>query len=137
MRTKQILGSIIILCLCLNASAKDTGVYKAFLEKISNLEKNLAKEKNADKRLELYLKAQEEISTIRKKNPRQEESDEIAMGLFFDTLAELPPQKDFKKENCADYIKKSKSQMHSSSSENPYEEIVKRGWKILSSICRK
>jgi hypothetical protein len=80
-------------------------VFKEFENKISSLEKSLAKEKDVTKRYDLFLKTFTDISELRKNNPRQAEDKEINMSLFMDALAPLPGKKEFQAKKCPEYLK--------------------------------
>lgn len=115
-------------------AAKKVDVYKEFQKKIDQLETSLKKEKDAKKRYDLYWTTYTDLATLRDKNPRQAEENEINMSLFMDTVAYLPAKAEFKVEKCPEYKKEAKNQMKSYDKKQ-VEPFVDRANKVIALIC--
>ena len=117
------------------ASAAKVDVYKEFEAKISFLEKNLAKEKDINKRYDIFLKTFKDISELRKAHARQTEDKEISMGFFTDALISLPAKKDFDPKKCSEYVMEVESAARSYDPDHK-EDYADRALKITKLICK-
>ncbi|WII72300.1 hypothetical protein QJS83_00270 [Bdellovibrio sp. 22V] len=129
-----IVSSIFAGSVAVAAKAK-VDVYSEFQKKITKMESDLKKEKDADKRYDAFLQSYKELSDLRAKNPRQAEEKEINMSLFMDTLSYLPEKKDFKAAQCPEYKKEVNSMMKSYAKDQK-EPFVEKAQGIVDLICK-
>ncbi|MNT05908.1 hypothetical protein D3C72_1405530 [compost metagenome] len=118
-------------------AAAKVEVYAEFNKEIESLPQTLAKEKDKAKRFSLYLKSREKIENLRKKNPRQLESQEINMSLFMNAFTAFPSKaKDFKAQDCAKYQTQMRKENQSYMSESEPEVYVDKALKLAEVICK-
>lgn len=129
------LVSVFIALPLSGGAATKVDVFKEFNAKIQLLEKNLAQEKNINKRYDAFLKTFKELSELRKENPRQEEDKEISMSFFMDALAPLPGKTEFQAKKCAEYLQQVESAAKAYE-ESQKDEFSTRAVKITKLICR-
>jgi hypothetical protein len=112
-------------------------VFGEFNKEVDSLTKTVGSEKDKDKRFSLYLKSRDKITAMRKKNPRQAETQELSMSMFMDTMAFMPENaKGFKAKDCNQYKAKAHSGMQSYASDAPAEPYVEKAFKLIDSICK-
>lgn len=117
------------------AQASKTDVFAEFKKKTARLEADISKEKDAQKRYELFLKNYKELGELRAKNPRQAEEKELNMSLYMDTLSYLPTAKDFNVKKCPDYKKEIDSMMKSYD-KTQKEPFIEMAQKLITAICK-
>ena len=118
-----------------SAKSVKVDVYKEFQDKLDSLEKNLAIESNISKRYDLFLTTYADLVSLRKAHPRQAESKEINMSLFFDALAPFPAKKDFSAKKCPQYVKDVQGGMKSYQNKDSEISVI-RANKLAQLICK-
>jgi len=139
-RIQLLTAVVLVACAAVSVNANaatKVEVYAEFNKEIDALPKSLEKEKDKTKRFALYLKSREKIESLRKKNPRQLESQELNMSLFMDAFTAFPTKaKDFKAKDCAKYQTQMRKENQSYMSESEPEVYVDKALKLADAICK-
>ncbi|MGZ3771123.1 MAG: hypothetical protein ACXWRG_15850 [Bdellovibrio sp.] len=117
------------------ANTANTDVYTEFQKKIEKLNEDLKKEKDKNKRYDLFLKTYADLSNLRAKNPRQAEEKELNMSYFMDALSDMPEKKNFQEKKCFEYQKEVKKMM-TSPQKNQKEPFIEKAFEVVDLICR-
>ncbi len=102
---------------------------------VLNLSKNLRLAKGADAQVKILEKSLNAIKSIRSKNPRQFEQDEVYMDTLYFSLSEIPAKKPFGPEQC----QKAKSSIlaeYSPKHESEPTPAINQTLTVLSSVCK-
>lgn len=104
---------------------------------VLNLQRNLERaKKNADL-FRVLKKTEVEIGRVRKKEPRQSESDEIYLDQLAAVLGEIPRDGEFKKDKCFDYRTSLISNFEPKSGAEIKNPALKTGLEVLTTLCRQ
>jgi hypothetical protein len=103
----------------------------------TNLKKNLKKNSATPKQFSQINKFRSDMTSIRKKNTRQKENEEIEMDLLISGLDHLPTVTDFKKKDCSDYRNKLLRAMSPGSEDGEkLDPSTKASLEVLDILCK-
>ncbi|MFN7453557.1 MAG: hypothetical protein ACK5RO_02740 [Pseudobdellovibrionaceae bacterium] len=106
-----------------------------FMDLLNQFESSM-KDQKASESLKDISQLLFNLQELRKRAPRQADSDEIYMDLVQSVLADLPTADQFQKKDCADYKLTVLSQYDPQAGSRPSEPGVERAFRILEIICR-
>lgn len=135
MHAAKILGALALSAGVALAAPVKPGKFERFESKIEELEKKLGAEKDISKRYGIFLSAHKELTAV-KREKRGDESEELSMSLFLDSLDEMPIGKKFDAKKCAEYAQRSQTMMANRDPDQGEDPMVYRGLKIIGMVCR-
>lgn len=100
------------------------------------LQKDVAKEKNAKKKIRATKRVLGQIKALRENSAPQGPLDEAHMDLLVSVLESLPNESQFRKKNCQKYEMEFINQYEPTAEEAPQEPAVRPGWTVLQSLCQ-
>ena len=118
-------------------AADKVEVFAEFNKEVDALPTALAKEKSKATRFSNFIKSKEKLTELRKKNPRQPETQEINMSLFMDAFASFPKSaKAFKAQDCDKYLKDMRKENRGYMADAEPEPYVEKALKVAETICK-
>jgi hypothetical protein len=118
-------------------AAGNAEVFTEFNKEVDALPTALAKETNKAARFSAFVKSKEKLTNLRKKNPRQSETQEINMSLFMGAFASFPKTvKAFKAQDCEKYLKDMRKENRGYMADAEPEPYVEKALKVAESICK-
>ncbi len=146
MHSKNILGTVVAVLIFVTPSfifgQKTKGSLGLSVKQeaellLTNLKKNLKKETSSDKKFQQLSKFKTDFVSLRKKNARQLEGDEIAMDILVTALELIPAKSDFKKSECATYQQKILRDMSPNSDQGEkVDPSTQSSLDVLSLLCK-
>jgi hypothetical protein len=143
MRTKLISGLVILGSLFFaqtlfgnkDGFSGNLSVRQKFDTELSNLKKNLSLKTDKQEQWKQFTKFENQVTQLRKKNPRQIEGDEVHMNYLMDAVSIIPRGSNFKKEKCPAYQAQIIQQFDPQNGEAP-DSPVAPALSVLEILCK-
>jgi hypothetical protein len=101
-----------------------------------SMNKDILNAKSAKDKYRVMGRTLDEIKSLRDNTYPQSAHDEAYMDLMVDAMESIPPERSFKKRDCARYENNMINEFEPMADEAPQEPAIQPGWHALQSLCR-
>lgn len=142
-RTLILISLISIISFTAKSSAKtktaktaEVSVRKQVDSLVDKMADKVKSSKSPAEQLQFVVTGTQQTKELRKKYPRQTESDEIYLSMLEDSLGLFPKAEEFKKDQCEIYKNDIKVRMEPTAEARPTLPAVAKAYDILTNICK-